>query len=149
MYVSHETPDQTHTRLLGVLAAADFRVYDGTFAFVEAPRGDAPPAVHPAALAVVGDDEVWSQLVPVAEGAAEGAAEPFAVFRFHFPPGLDNSGFVGWLATHIKREVGAGVFVVCGQNTGRGGIFDYWGCPAAERERVVSAVRALREKGAV
>ena len=145
MYVSHETPDQTHRRLLSVLVAAEMRVYDGPFAFVEAPRGTGPPDVHPDALAIVGDDEVWSQLVP-ADG---GAPEPFAVFRFHFPDGVDNSGFVGWLATHVKRETGAGVFVVCGQNSGRGGIFDYWGCPVTEREAVLGAVRALPSEGAV
>jgi len=27
----------------------------------------------------------------------------FALFSFHFPEGLDNSGFVGWLATALKE----------------------------------------------
>ena len=141
MYVSHEAPDETDRRLRGVMARAEVRVYDEPYAFVESPRGAAPPAVHPDALAVVGDDEVWSQLVP----AGGGAAEPFAVFRVHFPEGVDNSGFVGWLATHLKRELGTGVFVVCGQNAGRGGVFDYWGCPLDQAEAVLAEVRALRD----
>ncbi len=41
-----------------------------------------------------------------------------------------NSGFVGWLACWLKRELGTGVVVVCGQNSRRGGVYDYWGCPA-------------------
>ncbi len=51
------------------------------------------------------------------------------MFCFHFPDGLDNSGFVGWLATHLKETLGTSVFVICGQNSDRGGIFDYWACP--------------------
>ena len=143
MHVSHEAPAETDRRLRAVIARADLRAYDAPFAFVESPRGAAPPAVRPDALAVVGDDEVWSQLVP----AGGGAVERFAVFRFHFPDGADNSGFVGWLASHLKRELGTGVFVVCGQNAGRGGIFDYWGCPLDQADAVLAEVRALRGEG--
>ena len=72
------------------------------------------------------------------------ADERFALFSFHFPPGLDNSGFVGWLATHLKRRLGTGVFVICGQNSDRGGIYDYWGCPAQLRVAAEQALRDLR-----
>ncbi len=68
---------------------------------------------------------------------------PFAIWRFHFPQGADNSGFVGWLATHLKTRIGTGVFVICGQNSNDGGIFDYWGCPWELRDSVLSEVRAL------
>lgn len=139
MYVSRETPEETDRRLRGVLAQAEIRAYDRPYAFAESPRRERF-ALHPEALAVVGDDEVWSQLVP----AGDRATEPFAVFRVHFPEGVDNSGFVGWLASRLKRDLGTGVFVVCGQNSGRGGIFDYWGCPLDQAEAVLSAVRALR-----
>ena len=44
---------------------------------------------------------------------------------FHFPAGVDNSGFVGWLASHLKVVLGTGVLVVCGFNSQRGGVFDY------------------------
>jgi len=58
---------------------------------------------------------------------------------------LDNSGFVGWLATHMKRSLGTGVFVVCGQNSARGGIFDYWGCPYAIRDSFFREIEGLIE----
>jgi hypothetical protein len=67
MYVSRETPEQTTTRLLRVLAQAEWRVLNGT-----------------------------------------------------------------------------GVLVVCGQNSGRGGIFDYWGVPFAVGPSVVSEVGHMR-----
>ena len=70
--------------------------------------------------------------------------DAFAVFSFHFTPGLDNSGFVGWLASHLKAVTGTGVLVVCGQNSGRGGIFDYWGAPLPVASRVVAEIRRLR-----
>ena len=69
--------------------------------------------------------------------------EPFALFRFHFPDGVDNSGFVGWLASLLKEELGTGVFVTCGSNSLDGGIFDYWGIPSALREQGFAVVRKL------
>ena len=141
MYVSHETPEATDARLRGVVARADLQVYPNLYAFFETPLGDGlPGALRPDALACVRDGDVWSQLAPCSD---EGR-ELFGLFSFHFPAGLDNSGFVGWLATLCKRDLGTGLFVVCGQNSTRGGIFDYWGCPAAQREDVIALVAGLR-----
>jgi hypothetical protein len=137
--VSIETPEETEARLRRVIRSAELKVYEGAYAFTEFPPDAFPRAVDPKALALVRDDEVWSQLAP----HPGGRAQAFTVFRFHFPPGLDNSGFVGWLATHLKRRFGTGVFVVCGQNTGRGGIFDYWGCPIELGGDVVGEVTSL------
>jgi hypothetical protein len=72
-------------------------------------------------------------------------SENFKIFSFHFENGLDNSGFVGWLASKIKQEVGSDVFVVCGQNTNKGGIFDYWGCPIVIETEVINFIKKLRE----
>ncbi|MBA3339895.1 MAG: hypothetical protein H0T54_09185, partial [Geodermatophilaceae bacterium] len=66
---------------------------------------------------------------------------------FHFPYGLDNSGFVGWLGSVLKHELGTGVFVVCGQNSRRGGIYDYWGCPAQLRHEAARVIEELRVTG--
>ncbi len=85
-------------------------------------------------------DAVWSALVP----SADPERERFVLFSFHFTPGLDNSGFVGWLASHLKAQTGSGVMLVCGQNSGRGGIFDYWGAPLAVARQVLDEVRLLR-----
>lgn len=143
MYVSHETPEETDRRLRGVLATADLTVLDGTFAFEEFPLHAFPARAHADALAIVRDDDRWSQLV----SSSDPGAELFAVLRLHFSPGLDNSGFVGWLASWLKRRLGTGVFVICGQNGTRGGIFDYWGCPAHLRDAVLEEVHTLRAAG--
>jgi hypothetical protein len=90
------------------------------------------------ALALVRDDAVWSQLAP-----SNGPGERFRIFRFHFPEGIDNSGFVGWLASRLKLEFGTGVFVTCGQNSGDGGIFDYWGVPEMLGDVVTAYVSKL------
>ena len=139
MYVSNETPAETEARLLRVLDRATFEVFDGTFAFDEFPVAEFPVRMRHDAFALVRDDEHWSQLVP----SDDSKLELFTVFRFHFEPRLDNSGFVGWLATHLKRTVGTGVFVICGQNTQRGGIFDYNGCPVEVGDAVVQEIRRL------
>lgn len=141
--ISRETAEETDNRLRGVIAQATLKTYADDYVFVEFAPPDFPSAVSPAALALVRDDDVWSQLVPAAAGDD---GERFAIFRFHFPAGIDNSGFVGWLATHLKRSLGTGVLVVCGQNSGNGGIFDYWGCPAELRDEVIAVVRALAAK---
>ena len=137
--ISHESPEQCRDRLLKVITQCEFKVYRGSYAFQEFPLSDFPGKPDPAALAFVRDDEVWSQLVP----CSDKSEELFAIFRFHFPTGVDNSGFVGWLATHIKDEFGSGVFVVCGQNSNAAGIFEYWGCPLELGEDIVDEVRRL------
>lgn len=144
MHISHETPAETRARLRKVLALAELVVHPGTYAFVETAASDFPIHLIGEALAFVRDDDVWSALVPRDErGPVE---DSVALLSFHFPPGLDNSGFVGWLASHLKATVGTGVLVVCGQNSLRGGIFDYWGIPIAAGASVFEEIRRLREE---
>ena len=138
VHVSQETEVETETRLLQVIRTARLKVYDGAYGFEEFPLSDFASKARADALALVRDDAVWSQLVP-----GNGAGEQFRVFRFHFPEGADNSGFVGWLATRLKRTFGTGVFVTCGLNSRDGGVFDYWGVPASLGDRVTAEVRRL------
>ncbi|MCZ7373544.1 DUF6196 family protein [Micromonospora sp. WMMC250] len=140
--ISQESHDETEQRLRRVIVAAELVMFDGEWSFFEAPLSQ-PPTLTADLLAVVRDEDRWSWLAP--GGATDG--ERFAVFSFHFPPDVDNSGFVGWLATEFKRRLGTGVFVICGQNSDRGGIYDYWGCPAqvrAEALQVLDELRAVR-----
>lgn len=122
-----------------VIAAADLVLLDGDWAFQEAPL-DRPPVLTTDLLAAVRDEDSWSWLAP----AGPDAVERFALFSFHFPPGVDTSGFVGWLAGRLKRRLGTGVFVVCGQNSRRGGVYDHWGCPADLRGQVIEVIDELR-----
>lgn len=140
MNVSRELADQTRRRLGHVLATADLDVLPDTYAFVEYPVASLPTQEATRALAFVRDAAVWSVLRP----APDGAPEPLVVFSFHFQPELDNSGFVGWLASHLKAALGTGVVVVCGQNRRRGGIFDYYGVPASVGPAAVAEVRRLQ-----
>ena len=137
--ISHETPEAIEARLRRVIRQSRLVTYDEPHAFEEFPLSEFTSRASSNALALVRDDAVWSQLVP----AGADAAEPFALWRFHFPAGADNSGFVGWLANHLKSRFGTGVFVVCGQNSGDGGIFDYWGCPWSLRDGVIAEIRSL------
>lgn len=140
MHVSHEEPEQTYARLQKVIADAELKVFPDLYAFYEVPVSEFRLQRAADALAFVRDEDVWSILAP----ANSSAPEKFVLFSFHFPEGLDNSGFVGWLATHLKTKVGSGVLVVCGQNSGRGGIFDYWGAPESVSEQVIAEVERLR-----
>ncbi len=140
MYVSHETPEQTDARLRRVIAAADLVWHEGPFAFYEYPASAFPASDISRCLAFVRDEDVWSALRP----AGPDAAEPVGLFSFHFANDLDNSGFVGWLASSLKKELGTGVFVVCGQNSQRGGIFDYWGVPWSIRDTVARVLDEIR-----
>jgi len=139
VYISTETSEQTESRLKKVVQASDLRIYDKEYYFKEVPVDKFQFEEH--ALAIVRDEEVWSSLIP----SESSETENFKVFSFHFEEGLDNSGFVGWLASKIKMEFGTGVFVVCGQNTNKGGIFDYWGCPASIAGEVIKLVRQLKQ----
>jgi hypothetical protein len=143
MYISQESPSQTHARLAKVLAAAELVVHERPYAFVEADISNFPTQLIAQALAFVRDEDVWSALVP----SSTAEQEQFVVFGFHFTPGLDNSGFVGWLASHLKSCLGTGVMILCGQNTNRGGIFDHWGAPWSLRDAVVAELHRLRSGG--
>jgi hypothetical protein len=143
VYVSTESAEVTSRRLLRVIAQAQFHILDGAFSFREYPRAQFPAALTERAVAMVADAEVWSALVP----AESSGGERLAVFSFHFPAGVDNSGFVGWLASHLKQRLGTGVVVICGSNSGRGGIFDYWCVPIELRDALLEEVRGLRKQG--
>lgn len=143
MYVSQETPEQTDLRLRRVLATTRLRVLDGEWWFDEFPLDRFSRRQRGDAIALVRDDHGWSQLVPVRAGDNPGAR--FCIWSCHFPSGVDNSGFVGWLASFIKARTGSGVLVVCGQDMLRGGIYDYYGCPLSVRDAVLSEVRALAQ----
>jgi hypothetical protein len=136
--VSHETDDETEKRLLRVIRSARLTVHEGLFAFEEFALSEFASRARPEALALVRDEQVWSQLLP-----GGGGGELFRVFSFHFPGVADNSGFVGWLATRLKRQFGTGVFVICGLNSNDGGVFDYWGVPADLGDAVIAHVVAL------
>jgi Family of unknown function (DUF6196) len=140
MYISQETPTQTQARLRKVIAEAELLVYGQPYVFEEVSVERFPSQHIADALAFVRDSHVWSALVP----QRQQQQEAFFLFSFHFPPNLDNSGFVGWLASHLKASVGTGVFVVCGQNSTRGGIFDYWGAPLSVADQVLKEVKLLR-----
>ncbi|MFS2140286.1 DUF6196 family protein [Duganella sp. Dugasp56] len=140
MYISHETAQQTSERLQGVISAAELSFLPAPYAFMETSVADFPVELLGTALAFVRDEQVWSALVP----ATSPDQEQFMVFSFHFTPGLDNSGFVGWLASHLKTVLGTGVLVVCGQNAQRGGIFDYWGVPLAMASQTRAELDRLR-----
>ena len=142
MHVSQETPEQTTTRLRRVMAQARLEIFDGAYAFYETPVAQFPGHRVADALAFVRDEEVWSFLAPA--DATVAAEDKFVLFSFHFPPALDNSGFVGWLASHLKATIGTGILVVCGQNAGQGGIFDYWGAPEVVAQKVIAEVQRLR-----
>ena len=139
MYISNETVEQVEKRLKKVIQTADFRIFEKSYYFKEVPIANFEFEME--ALAIVRDHDVWSFLIP----SVSTKTENFKIFSFHFESGLDNSGFVGWLASKIKQELGSGVFVVCGQNTNKGGIFDYWGCPIEIETEVISFIKKLRE----
>jgi hypothetical protein len=140
MYISKETSKAAESRLLEVLKTASFKILERPYYFKETAVTDF--YFNPDAIAMVRDEEVWSYLIPVENDASEN----FKVFSFHFKEDLDNSGFVGWLASKIKAQLGTGLFVVCGQNSSKGGIFDYWGCPIEIAGEVLNLIQKLKKE---
>jgi hypothetical protein len=135
VFVSRERTVETERRLGGVMRAAHVVHLDGSWCFRRF-RGRAPLR----AVATVKDDAGWCALVP----ATDGAAAHYGLTRTTFPPTIDNSGFVGWLATTIKQRTGSGAFVICGDNPQRGGIFDYLGYPLEVADAVRGLIAELR-----
>lgn len=142
MYISKETDEQIQLRLLRVLALAEIKIYEEEYAFEEFAKEEFALKAKSEALAFVRDEEVWSQIVP-SKGLTK---QRYKIFKFYFKEILDNSGFIGWLATHLKCKIGTGVFVICGQNSNYGGIYDYWGCPIEVAESVIKEIENLVDK---
>lgn len=140
-----ETESEARHRLALVLVRSQIRYFAEPYCFVEWPI-DQGVGHDPRHIALVRDDAMWSALTP----SAHDHDERFFVWSIEFPLGQDNSGFVGWLATSLKRALGTGVIVVCGFNSRRGGIYDYWGCPWHMRTEVAEQINYLtfQESGA-
>ena len=137
VHVSTETPDQTGARLRRVMAKAVIVVEAADHVFVPLAS---PQDADSDSLALVRYDTQWCELRP---GKHDEDGERFVVWRVAFPDGGDNSGFVGWLATHLKRRLGTGAFVTCGSHSDANGVFDYWGAPANLRAEVLAELRTL------
>lgn len=143
MYLQTELPVEVDIRLSRVFARSQLEFLEGSYSYVEFPAAATPMLVAARAISLVRDDQVWSALVP----SPADATQHFFMFRIHFPPTEDNSGFVGWLASRLRQSLGTGVIVVCGHNAAQGGIFDYWGVPIALKERAVALLSVWREAG--
>jgi hypothetical protein len=139
--VSPEVPAQTDARLRGVFRSTQVAWLPGSWVFVEG----AEATRRRDAIAVIRDEGQTSALCPATTAAAEG----FAVFRVVLPRDADDSGFVGWLASRVKAATGSGLFVVCGQNRERGGVFDYYGVPEAVAGAVQAVLERLRSAGSL
>ncbi|MBA3593061.1 MAG: hypothetical protein H0W47_04585 [Polaromonas sp.] len=150
MDISPETPEQTRRRLLRVMAHARVDVLPGDHTFAEFPMAQFPAhlasSLASSALALVRDQDVWSALLPAP--AQTPAQDCCAVVCVHFAPDIPNSGFVGWLASELKQQLGTGVFVVCGQNSADGGIFDYWGIPRGVAAQAIQIIHGMQTRGA-
>jgi hypothetical protein len=140
--ISHESPEETRTRLRRVLAEAAFDLLPGHWSYHEHPAGPVPQP-STGALALVRDEESWSVLEP----SRGDEMEVFGAFSFHFPAAADNSGFVGWLASELKDHLGTGVAVLCGYNSAQGGVYDYWLVPAQLLSEAAAHVRSLAAEG--
>jgi hypothetical protein len=141
--ISAEAPHQIERRLRSVIRQARVQIFDELYQFEEFSVAEFGTRFDKRALALVRDGELWSQLIPFRGGEGEA----FGLFGFHFPPDQDNSGFVGWLASRLKAQFGSGVLVICGMNQADGGIYDYWGCPAAIAPQVFEHVLDLHRGG--
>lgn len=139
MHISKETPEQTIERLRHVIQLTQLQIFHQAYCFKELVYP--LQSFHTDALAYVKDENRWSCLIP----SKSESKEQYVIFSFHFPENIDNSGFVGFLAQHIKNETGSGVFVVCGYNSEKGGIYDYWGCPIAVADKVIEVVLKLMD----
>jgi hypothetical protein len=138
--ISQESPGETTARLTAVLADADVVALPGSWSYQVCAPGESIQ-LDENTLAAVADRDSCSLLRP----ARAEDLERFSVFEVHFPDGVDNSGFVGWLASEFKSRLGTGVAVICGYNPQRGGVYDYWLVPEqlrAEARGVLSALAA-------
>ena len=144
-----ETNEQLNSRLLSHIGASKFSVLDADYGWVPLLSGQAPDLLS---IACVRDDDVWNQLIPV-ESNHNGPK--LCVISLHFPAHISGAGFIGWLATRIKFDLGTGVVVIGGKDKnsskeldrGSFGVFDYWCCAAENRARFTELIKKLMDEG--
>ncbi len=141
MDVTPETSEKTSARLRKVMAQARAVCMAGDYTFAEYPAHEFPAHELSHALAFVRDENSWSALLPATHSTSDAAR--YLLVSFHFAPDIANSGFVGWLATQFKQQLGTGVFVVCGQNSCDGGVYDYWGIPRSLAAQALELLATL------
>ncbi|MEM9556479.1 MAG: DUF6196 family protein [Acidobacteriota bacterium] len=128
-------------RLKRVLVNARMTVLPSFWVFEEFPDSEFVRRARRSSLALVRNQDTWSQLVEVDRTTAR--QDRLNVWLFEFASEPSNAGFVGWLASEIRRRSGTGVAVICGYDSARGGIYDYWACPQLAFESVQSTIREL------
>jgi hypothetical protein len=143
VHVSVEVPAHSEARLRAVMRRSTVSWLPGTWVFRDGPEAATADTLT-TAIAKVADEGRVSALVP---GVSD-TEEVFTVFRVVLPAGVDDSGFVGWLASTIKAATGSGLFVVCGYDEQRGGIYDYYGVPQGVAGQVRHVVAALSSEPA-
>jgi len=138
--ISHETPQETESRLRGVLTVADFDVLPGLWTYRQYPAGPPPtPREH------LGHRPRRQQLVQPGVGKGN-EPEIFGVFAFHFPADQDNSGFVGcWPPSSSNTSAPGGGPVRI--QPARGGVYDYWLTPHQLHENAIEHVKRLATPG--
>jgi hypothetical protein len=144
-----ETVEQMEGRLLGVISQSRFELLPDDYVWAPMNLGHAPARE---AIACVRDGDTWSQFIPASSTAS---SQRYRVVSFYFKEGTNASGFVAWLAAHLKRSAGTGSVVICGKDRRDSpelfqtslGVFDYWCCPVAAGDKFVAVVRSLIEQG--
>jgi hypothetical protein len=145
----NETPEQMEERLLGVISRSRFEVLPSDYVWAPMSPGHAPGRE---AIACVRDDDAWNQFIPASSVTSE---QRYRVVSFHFKEGTNASGFVAWLAAHLKRSAGTGSVVICGKDRRDTpeifqtslGVFDYWCCPVSAGDKFITVIRSLIQQG--
>jgi hypothetical protein len=145
--VAKEIETQIHLRLLSVISRTRFEMLPRPYGW----RAIGSDRLPEGAIAAVRDGVSWyalTEVSPIGEGA-------YRVFAFHFDENISASGFVAWLASLVKAQLGTGVMVVCGFDSRNSpslwqasfGLFDYWGCPWDKGADVLALIEKLRREG--
>ncbi|MEB3245755.1 MAG: DUF6196 family protein [Vampirovibrionales bacterium] len=123
VYISKETATQTEARLKALLPKVAFQWLDS-------------PHQYDTQMQPLAQNQALAQLV-TPSGALEALqpcdatqSDALAIALLTFPSGHDNSGFVGWFASQLKKATGSGLVVISGAH------HDYFGFPWQAKDAI-------------
>jgi hypothetical protein len=134
--VKIETNSKLIERLYYVLKQSEFVEFDELYYFKQF---EETPNLENNALSYIRNGNYWTGLIE----AEDDRTENYKIFCFKVNTTSNNSGFLGWMATEIKKKLGISIIVFCSHCPTTDKDILYIGCSSLYGNQVKNFIETL------